>query len=191
MKRVAVYCGSSLGSKPIFSELTYNLGIALAVRKIELVYGGASVGLMGTIANGVLENGGRVIGVLPHFLAKKELEHHSLTELIMVDDMHERKAKMSDLADGFIALPGGFGTMEELFEMLTWAQLGLHNKPIALFNVDGFYDVFLCFMENMIKEGFLKPQYRSLVLVSADINDLLEQMTNYEAPMGDKWAVVP
>lgn len=190
MKRIAVYCGSSLGSKPIYNQSALELGNTLANHNIELVYGGANVGLMGAVANGVLDGGGKVIGVLPYFLASKELEHKSITELILVDNMHERKAKMSKLADGFIALPGGFGTMEELFEMLTWAQLALHNKPIALLNIDGYYDALLVFIETMIDGGFLKSEYRDLILVSDDMQDLLKQMLNYVAPINDKWHIV-
>lgn len=190
MKRITVYCGSSLGSDIKFKESADKLGKALANQNIELVYGGAKVGLMGAVADGVLNNGGKAIGILPYFLKEKELQHQSLTELILVDTMHERKSKMSELGDGFIALPGGFGTMEELFEMLTWAQLALHRKPIAILNIDGYYDALLEFVESMIKGGFLKAEYRDLLLVSSDENDLIEQMKAYVAPANDKWFVV-
>ena len=189
IKRIAVYCASSLGNDSEFYDSAYALGNALAARDIELVYGGANVGLMGAVADGVLDKGGSVIGVLPHFLAEKELQHKSLTELIMVENMHERKYKMSELADGFITLPGGFGTMEELFEMLTWGQLALHKKPIAIHNVEGYYDPLFVFVEKMIDSGFLKDEYRDLLLRSDSIDKLLDLIENYEAPINDKWHV--
>lgn len=189
MKRVTVYCASSSGKDPQFKETAIQLGAELAKQKIQLVYGGAKVGLMGAVADGIINNGGQAIGVLPHFLAEKELAHESLTEMILVDTMHERKAKMAELCDGIITLPGGFGTMEELFEMLTWAQLGLHHKPIAILNVGGYYDALLTFVETMIKSGLLKEEYRKMLLVSDNITDILEQMKNYKAPANDKWFV--
>lgn len=188
MKSIAVYCGSSDGNKLIFREAAYSLGLALASHDIELVYGGAKVGLMGAVATGAIEAKGRVIGVLPEFLAAKELRYDGLTDLIIVDNMHERKAKMSELAQGFIALPGGFGTMEELFETLTWAQLSLHKKPVGLLNVDGYYDALLEFVDKIVSNGFMKPEYRKLILVSADIEDLLQQMREYKSPLNQKWA---
>lgn len=190
MKRITVYCASSLGSHQIYKEKATLLGQILANQGIELVYGGAKVGLMGAVADGALVAGGKVIGILPHFLAEKELQHNSLTEIILVDTMHERKAMMGELGDGFIALPGGFGTMEELFEMLTWAQLSLHNKPIGILNIDGYYDALLVFIEKMIEGGLLKEEYKSLLLVSSDIENLLQQMKNYVPPTNEKWFVV-
>ncbi|GAB6012899.1 LOG family protein [Viscerimonas tarda] len=190
MRRISVFCGSNSGNNLLFKEQAYKLGEELADRNIELVYGGAKVGLMGAVADGVLSNGGKAIGVLPRFFMEKDLEHNSLTELIFVDTMHERKAKMSELCDGIIALPGGFGTMEELFEMLTWAQLSLHKKPIALLNIDGYYDSLLLFMKNMIEKGFLKDEYRKMLLVSDKVSAILRQMEVYSAPVGDKWFVV-
>lgn len=189
MKRIAVYCASSSGADTRFKETAIQLGAELAKQGIELVYGGAKVGLMGAVADGTLNNGGQVIGVLPHFLAEKELAHEGLTELILVDTMHERKAKMADLCDGFITLPGGFGTMEELFEVLTWAQLGLHHKPIAILNIGGYYDSLITFVETMIAGGLLKEEYRKMLLVSDNIQDVLQQMKEYEAPVNDKWFV--
>lgn len=189
MKRIAVYCGSSSGSSEIFKTKALTLGKALAKNKIELVYGGAKVGLMGAVADGTLNNGGLAIGVLPHFLAEKELEHKSLTEIYLVDTMHERKSKMAELSDGFIALPGGFGTMEELFEVLTWAQLSLHKKPVALLNVDGYYDALLQFIKVMNRDGFLKEEYLDLLIVSSDIDDLLLQMKSYVPLKNEKWFV--
>lgn len=187
MKRVSVFCGSSLGTNPLFEEKAYQLGQALAKKGIGLVYGGANVGLMGAVANGVLEDNGEAIGVLPHFLQQKEIAHNGLSELILVESMHERKTKMNDLCDGVIALPGGFGTLEEFFEMLTWAQLGLHKKPIAILNVNGFYDALVAFIQNMVTNGFLKEINRDMLIISSDIDDLLSLMENYKAPEVSKW----
>lgn len=187
IRRIAVFCGSSRGTERIFEEQAYELGKTLAVQNIELVYGGANVGLMGTVANGVMENGGKAIGVLPAFLKKVEIANLNLTELVMVDTMHQRKAKMNELSDGVIALPGGFGTLEEFFEMLTWAQLGLHRKPVALLNVDGFYDALLALVDTMVDRGFLRKENREMLLVSDNIEDLLDKMREYEAPSVGKW----
>jgi uncharacterized protein (TIGR00730 family) len=191
MKRIAVYCGSSSGTGANFTAQATLLGQTLAKRDIGLVYGGANVGLMGAVADGVLEAGGKVIGVLPDFLRSKEIAHGGLTELILVESMHERKTKMNELCDGVIALPGGFGTMEEFFEMLTWAQLGLHQKPVALLNIDHFYDALLTFVQTMVDKGFLKEINRTMLLVSHDINDLLDKMDNYVAPAVGKWISTP
>jgi uncharacterized protein (TIGR00730 family) len=190
MKRITVYCGSNTGSNEMFKVKAYELGKALAHDGIELVYGGAKVGLMGAVANGVLNNGGKAIGVLPRFLARKELLHDDLTELILVDTMHERKAKMVELSDGFIALPGGFGTLDELFEVLTWGQLSLHHHPVALLNTDEYYNGLLDFVETMIRNGFVKEEYRDMLLVSSDIETLLEMMKTYEPITNEKWFVV-
>lgn len=187
IRRIAVFCGSSRGTERIFEEQAYELGKTLAVQNIELVYGGANVGLMGTVANGAMENGGKAIGVLPAFLKKVEIANLNLTELVMVDTMHQRKAKMNELSDGVIALPGGFGTLEEFFEMLTWAQLGLHRKPVALLNVDGFYDALLALVDTMVDRGFLRKENREMLLVSDNIEDLLDKMREYEAPSVGKW----
>lgn len=187
IRRIAIFCGSSRGTERIFEEQAFELGKTLAVQNIELVYGGANVGLMGTVANGVMENGGKAIGVLPAFLKKVEIANLNLTELVMVDTMHQRKAKMNELSDGVIALPGGFGTLEEFFEMLTWAQLGLHRKPVALLNVDGFYDALLALVDTMVDRGFLRKENREMLLVSDNIEDLLDKMRKYEAPSVGKW----
>ncbi|MCH2033648.1 MAG: TIGR00730 family Rossman fold protein [Tenacibaculum sp.] len=187
MKRISVFCGSSMGTSSVFEETARILGNKLAQEKIELVYGGADVGLMGTVANGVLENGGKALGVLPTFLSEKEIAHKGLTKLYLVETMHERKKKMNDLCDGVIALPGGFGTLEELFEMLTWAQLSLHKKPIGLLNIDGFYNDLIQLLENMVLKGFLKSVNREMLLVSDSIDDLLNQMKNYNPPTVGKW----
>ncbi len=187
MKRITVFCASSFGTEKIYEEQAIALGKTLAEQNIELVYGGANVGLMGAVADGTLNAGGKVIGVLPNFLRSKEIAHQNLTELILVESMHERKTKMNDLCDGVIALPGGFGTLEELFEMLTWAQLGLHKKPIAILNVNGFYDSLIELLKTMTDKGLLKEVNREMLLVSENIDDLLDQMRNYTPPTVGKW----
>jgi uncharacterized protein (TIGR00730 family) len=187
MKRVTVFCGSSFGTEDIYTIQATLLGQTLAKRNIELVYGGANVGLMGAVADGVLNEGGKAIGVLPNFLKSKEIAHQHLTELILVDSMHERKTKMNELCDGVIALPGGFGTLEEFFEMLTWAQLGLHKKPIAILNIGGFYDSLSNLVQTMVDKGFLKEVNQQMLLVSDNIEELLEKMENYVAPTIGKW----
>lgn len=188
MKRVTVFCGSSFGNDSVFGEVAYELGKTLAEQQIKLVYGGANVGLMGAVANGVLEHGGEVTGVLPRFLQEKEIAHRNLTELILVEDMHERKKKMNELSDGAIALPGGFGTMEELFEMLAWGQLGLHRKPVAVLNANGFFDDMLSFVGVMIDKGFIAQRFKDMLIHDSSIPQLLETMKNYSAPM-EKWIV--
>lgn len=187
MKSITVFCGSSFGSEEKYKEQATLLGQTLAQQNIQLIYGGANVGLMGAVADGVLSEGGKAIGVLPHFLQSKEIAHTHLTKLILVETMHERKTKMNELCDGVIALPGGFGTLEELFEMITWAQLGLHQKPIALLNIDGFYDDLIKLVQTMVDKGFLKQINQEMLLVSDTSNDLLEKMRNYEAPTAGKW----
>ena len=187
MKRITVFCGSSSGTEEIYTSQATLLGETLAKRNIELVYGGAKVGLMGAVADGVLNAGGKAIGVLPNFLGSKEIAHPQLTELILVETMHERKTKMNDLCDGVIALPGGFGTLDELFEMLTWGQLGLHKKPIAILNVDGYYDALIIFVQTMTDKGLLKEVNQQMLLVSDTIDDLLEKMENYVPPTVGKW----
>lgn len=190
MKKITVYCASSSGSEKIYKNQAFKLGQTLALNDFELVYGGAKVGLMGAVADGALSEGGKVIGVLPKFLDEKELQHTSLSKIYLVDTMHERKAQMCNLGDGFIALPGGFGTMEELFEMLTWSQLSLHQKPIAILNVDGYYDSLIAFIETMLDKGFLKEEYRDLLIISDDIEILLEKMKKFEPLKNDKWFIV-
>lgn len=187
MKRVTVFCGSSIGTDDSYKTQATLLGQTLAKHNIELVYGGANVGLMGAVADGVLSKGGKVIGVLPKVLKTKEIAHENLTELILVDTMHERKTIMHELCDGVIALPGGFGTLEEFFEMLTWGQLGLHQKPIAILNIEGFYDLLNEFVQTMVDKGFLKELNQQMLLVSDNIEELLEKMENYKAPMVGKW----
>lgn len=187
MKRITVFCGSSDGNDDIFANQATLLGKTLANENIELVYGGAKVGLMGALADGVLNSGGKVIGVIPNFLKLKELAHEQLTELILVESMHERKTIMNDLCDGVIALPGGFGTLEEFFEMLTWAQLGLHKKPIGLLNINHFYDALIILVQTMTNNGFLKEVNQKMILISDNVDDLLRQMKNYTAPAVGKW----
>lgn len=187
MNAITVFCGSSFGSLKVYQEQAYLLGQKLAQRKIDLIYGGANVGLMGTVANGALENKGKVIGVLPDFLKEKEIAHNHLTQLVIVETMHERKAKMNELSDGVITLPGGFGTLEELFEMLTWAQLGIHKKPIAILNINGFYDELLSLVQTMVDKEFLKEINQQMLIVSNDIDELLNKMADYKAPSVEKW----
>ncbi len=187
MKRIAVFCGSSFGSKKVYEEQAYLLGKTLAEQGIGLVYGGANIGLMGAVADGAIKNGGEVVGIIPHFLQDKEIAHDGLSELILVETMHDRKTKMNELSNGVITLPGGFGTMEEFFEMLTWAQLGLHQKPIGILNVDGFYNHLLQMVQSMVDQGFLKEVNQKMLLVSDTIDDLLSQMKAYKAPAVTQW----
>jgi uncharacterized protein (TIGR00730 family) len=187
MKSITIFCGSSDGSEDIYRSQAISLGKTLAQRNIQIVYGGAKVGLMGAVADAALDEGGAVTGVLPRFLRTREIAHERLSELIMVDSMHERKTKMHELSDGFIALPGGFGTLEELFEILTWAQLGLHKKPVGLLNVEGFYDHLQHLLNTMVAKGFLKEVNYSMLLVDNDIPELLDKMNRYRAPVVGKW----
>ncbi|MFC3745297.1 TIGR00730 family Rossman fold protein [Paenibacillus sp. GCM10012306] len=182
MKSVAVFCGSSEGASPVYREGAQKLGHELAERNITLIYGGASVGLMGAVADAVLEKGGKVVGVLPHFLQTREIAHNHLTELIVVDSMHERKAKMAELADGFIALPGGPGTLEEYFEIFTWGQLGLHEKPLGLLNIEQYYDALINMFDHIAAEKFMQEKYRSMVLVDTTAKGILDQFDAYNAP---------
>ncbi len=191
MKRITVFCGANAGTDANFKTQADLLGQTLAKRDIGLVYGGANVGLMGAVADGVLKNGGKAIGVLPRFLQTKEIAHEGLTQLIVVESMHERKMKMNELCDGVIALPGGFGTLEELFEMLTWGQLGLHQKPIGLLNVGHFYDSLIAFVQTAVDKGLVKEVNQQMLLVSHDIDDLLDRMQNYVAPAVGKWISSP
>jgi len=187
MKRIVVFCGASAGHDPVFAAQAFRTGQYLAETGIELVYGGAKVGLMGAVADGTLQGGGRVIGVLPQFLRTKEVAHEHLTELILVDTMHERKLKMHELSDGVMALPGGYGTLEELFEMLTWAQLGLHAKPVGLLNPDGFYDDLLKMADTMTRRGFLKEENRGMLLTATTVEELVERMRQYQPPRAPQW----
>ncbi len=186
--RVCVFCGSRPGSRPEYLEHASRLGKLLAARRIDLVYGGAGVGLMGAVADAVLQAGGGVIGVIPEALAAKELAHGRVGDLRVVSSMHERKALMSSLADAFIALPGGFGTFEELFEMVTWAQLGLHHKPFGVLNVAGYYDGLLALVDHAVEEAFIPSEHRKLILSSPDPRALLDLILGYEPPpLVSKW----
>lgn len=191
MKRICVFCGSSPGARPEYSVAAQALGQALVAAGIELVYGGASVGLMGIVARTVLAGGGRVTGIIPRLLAEKEVALTSLDDLRIVDSMHERKALMAELSDGFIALPGGIGTIEEFVEVLTWAQLGIHAKPCGLLNGVGYYDRLLGFFDHMLEEGFIRPACRSTILVEQEPARLLAAMARYRPPNEDKaaWAL--
>jgi len=187
MKRVCVFCASRAGARQIYLEAARAMAQALARRGVGLVYGGGCVGLMGELADSMLANGGEVIGVIPRALVARELAHRGVTELLIVRSMHDRKARMGELADGFIALPGGFGTFEEFCEVLTWAQLGLHQKPCALLNIDGYYDPLLALFDRAVAEEFLHPVNRRLVLHAGDPGVLLDMMFSYQAPFVEKW----
>lgn len=187
MKSICVYCGSSIGSSPSFAAAARELGQTLAAAKLELIYGGGRVGLMGVLADAVLEAGGRVQGVIPQALADREVAHAGLTQLHVVDTMHQRKAMMAELSDGFIALPGGLGTFEELFEIWTWAQLGMHSKPIGLLNVASYFDLLLQFLDHATNQQLLKPVHRDLLLVSNRPDALLSQMRSAAPVNTPKW----
>lgn len=187
MKRICVFCGSSVGGNLLYREAAVALGESLVRRGMGLVYGGGNVGLMGVVANTVLQGGGQVIGVIPKSLATKEVAHFDLEDLRVVDSMHERKAMMADLADGFVALPGGMGTLEELCEILTWGQLGLHEKPCGALNVGNFFDPFLTFLDHAVQEQFLKEKHRRLLLVHETPDQLLDAFDHYVPPKVAKW----
>jgi uncharacterized protein (TIGR00730 family) len=187
MKRVCVFCGSSPGKNPVYLEAAQATGRALAARGIGLVYGGGSVGLMGAVADATLDAGGEVTGVIPRALELRELAHGRLTTLHVVGSMHERKAKMAALADGFIALPGGMGTLEELAEILTWAQLGLHARPVGLLDVAGYYRPLIQFFDRAVVEGFLRPEHRALLLVGPEPGPLLDRFEDWEPPQVERW----
>ncbi len=187
MRRVCVFCGSAPGARPAYAAAAEALGALLAGRGLELVYGGASVGLMGVVADAALARGGKVFGVLPEVLADKERAHAGLTELRIVGSMHQRKALMAERADAFVALPGGFGTLDELFEILTWAQLGLHQKPIGLYDVEGFFAPLVAYLDHAAAERLLRPEHRAMLLVDTDPARLLDAMAAYRAPPLPKW----
>jgi len=187
MERVCVFAGSSPGARPEYAAAARELGRELAARGIGLVYGGGNVGLMGALADAVMADGGEVIGVIPDFLLAKEVAHESLVELRVVGSMHERKALMAELAQGFIALPGGMGTFEELLEIMTWAQLGLHRWPCGVINVCGYYDALLAMMDHAVAQRFVKPVHRDVLLCEATPVALLDRFAAYAAPQVDKW----
>ena len=185
--RICVFCGSNFGARPVYAEVARGLGALLAARGIGLVYGGAKLGLMGAIADAALAVGGEVIGVMPESLVPKEIAHSGLTELRIVGSMHERKAMMADLCDGFIALPGGFGTFEELCEVLTWSQLGLHRKPCGILNAGGYFDSLLQLFDHAVEERFLHPAHRAMVLTDDDAGALIDRLMTYQPPRVAKW----
>lgn len=187
MKRVCVFCGSSRGARSVYEEAAQQLGQALAKRGVGLVYGGGHLGLMGALADATMAAGGEVIGVIPQALVAKELAHNGVADMRIVGSMHERKALMADLSDAFITLPGGFGTLEEFFEVLSWAQLGLHGKPCGILNVAGFYDTLLAVFDQVVAEAFVRPAHRSLVLVESDPQSLLERLAAFQPPQLQKW----
>jgi len=191
MKRICVFCGSSSGAKPEYAQAAKRLGSVLVERRLGLVYGGGNVGLMGQIANAVIEQGGEVIGVIPRGLLERRVALTGLSDLRVVGSMHERKAVMAELADGFIALPGGLGTLEEFFEVWTWAQLGLHQKPCGLLNICDYYAPLIALLERLVAEGFLADAHRSMVMVKNQPEALLDQFDQYRAPVVDKaaWAL--
>ena len=188
MKRVCVYCGSNLGNSDAYAKAAEQLAAVLVSRAIGLVYGGSDKGIMGVLANAVLARGGEAIGVIPKALVEKEVAHSGLSRLHVVDSMHARKALMADLSDGFIALPGGFGTIEELVEMMTWAQLGFHAKPCGILNVGNYYDSLLAFFDRAHQEGFVRGAHRRMVVTSTHADELLQKMLAYRPEIESKWA---
>lgn len=187
IQRVCVFCGSNGGARPEYLEAAVKLGQNLTARSIGLVYGGAGVGLMGAVADAVLNAGGEVIGVMPRSLVEREVAHRKLRDLRVVGSMHERKVLMAELADAFIALPGGLGTLEEFFEVWTWAQLGEHSKPLGMLNVAGYYDPLLVFFDHLVNERFIRPEHRAMVLVEEDCGTLIARFASYSPPVVSKW----
>ena len=187
LRNLCVYCGSNSGRQPVYLEQARAFGRELARRGIGLVYGGASVGIMGAVADAVLAEGGRVTGIIPDALVRKELAHTGLTELQVVPSMHVRKTRMAELADGFVALPGGAGTLEEIFETWTWAQLGMHQKPCGLLNVAGYYDLLAAFLDHTVAEAFMRPQHRAMLAVAPEPGTLLDLLAGYVPPTVSKW----
>ncbi len=187
MQRICVYCGSNSGRRPVYADAARKLADELIGQDIELVYGGANKGIMGVIADAVLKQGGKVHGVIPEMLREKELAHRNLTQLHIVVSMHERKSMMAILSDGFIALPGGFGTLEEIIEIITWAQLKFHDKPCGLLNVDGYFDHLLAYLDHAESEGFLRTENRRMLLCDRTASGLIQKMRQYTAPVVEKW----
>jgi uncharacterized protein (TIGR00730 family) len=187
LRRIAVFCGSNSGADPIYAAAAAELGRLMVARRQALVYGGGSVGLMGAVADAVLDARGEVIGVIPEMLATRELLHPRVPDMRRVPDMHARKALMATLADAFIALPGGYGTLEELFEVITWAQLGIHRKNIGLLNVAGFFDPLVRMVDHAVQAGFIKPQHRELIVVEERAEALLDRLARHELPAVRKW----
>jgi uncharacterized protein (TIGR00730 family) len=182
MESVCVFCGGNPGARPVYAAAASRLGEAIAARGLTLVYGGANGGLMGAVADGALSRGGRVVGVLPSFMTSREIAHRGLTELLLVGSMHERKAEMAARAGAFVALPGGFGTMDELFEVLAWSQLGLHHKPCALLDVEGYFAPLVAFLDHAAAEGLLRPEHRAMLFVEQDPERLVDRLAVYPLP---------
>lgn len=187
IQSVCVFCGSTPGREPAYGAAAVELGSILAREGITLVYGGGNVGLMGALADAALANGGRVVGVVPHSLAKKEVAHQGLTELHVVDSMHDRKAMMGAMGDAFVALPGGLGTLEEIFEVVTWAQLGIHDKPCALVNIAGYYDKLIEFLDAAVERQLIKTAHRQMILVEPAVAQMLARLRAYDPPRVEKW----
>jgi uncharacterized protein (TIGR00730 family) len=188
MKTICIFCGSRSGARPVYAEAARRLGTALVARGLDMIYGGGHVGLMGVAADAVLAAGGRAVGVIVQSLVERELAHRGLTELHVVETMHQRKALMAERADAFVALPGGYGTGDELFEILTWAQLGFHARPIGLLNTAGYFDALLVWLDHMVREDFLRPRHRELLLVAEDVDPLLDRLREFKAtPTEPKW----
>ncbi len=188
MRRICVYCGSNLGGRSVYADAARDLADVLIRHDIEMVYGGADKGIMGVVADAMLKQGGKVYGVIPRMLLEKEIVHQGLTELHVVDSMHERKSMMATLADGFIAMPGGFGTLEEIVEIVTWGQLRFHDKPCGLLNVDGYFDHLLSYLDHANHEGFLRSENREMLLSDENAAGLLQQFESYVAPQVEKWS---
>ncbi len=187
MRTVCVFCGSNAGARDLYLEAAREVGGAIAERGLRLVYGGASVGLMGALADAAITAGGEVIGVMPRALIEREIAHGGLAKLHEVASMHERKALMSDLSDAFLALPGGAGTLDELFEIWTWAQLGYHRKPVGLLNAGGYFDLLIAFLDHQRREKFVRPEHRNMLIVESRAADMLDRFERYEPPVVEKW----
>lgn len=187
LKSICVYCGSNAGSMPVFAEVAAGVGAALAKAGVRVVFGGGRVGLMGIVADAAIAAGGEVIGVIPAALDRREVAHRGVSELHIVETMHERKALMAELSDAFITLPGGLGTLEELFETLTWSQLGIHQKPVGVINVAGFFDPLLTMLDHLVTSDFLDQEHRALLLEATSMADMLSQMERWTPPEVDRW----
>lgn len=186
-KSICVFCGSNAGRQELYRTAAQSVGTRLAQSGVQVVFGGGSCGLMGAVADAALEAGGRVVGVIPKGIERREVAHRGLSELHIVRSMHDRKAMMTELSDGFLALPGGLGTLEELFEVLSWAQLGIHEKPVALLNVGGYFDPLLAFLDSAMEEGFVRPEHHALLIHDDDADQLLAKMDAYEPTIAQKW----
>lgn len=187
MRNVCVFCGSSKGDKDIYTQSAKRFGEIIAERNLELIYGGGKVGLMGVIADAVLEKGGRVTGIIPDFLSHKEIEHSGVTEMVHVNSMQERKKILFEISDSFVAMPGGFGTIDEIFEMLTLLQLGRHTKPIAILNIDGYYDKLWDFLEVMVKDGFVRDYHLRMIIKCDSVEEILDRMEGFIPPDPEQW----